>query len=71
MECASSIRSARENFLDFRFARHPQCPECNARRTMRAIYGLSATPYVEPWNHLTGYCVSDEKWTSSECRHTW
>jgi hypothetical protein len=60
-----------DNFLDFRFARHPQRPECHARRTKRAIYGLPATPYVEPWKHLGGYCVSDEKWTCSKCRHTW
>jgi hypothetical protein len=37
-----------DNFLGFRFARHPQCPECHAHRTMKAVYGLPATPYVEP-----------------------
>jgi hypothetical protein len=57
--------------LDFGFARHPQCPACRARRTMRAVYGLPATPYVAPWKHLSGCCVSDEKWICSKCRHTW
>jgi hypothetical protein len=59
------------NFLDFRFARHPRCPNCQVRCTMKAVYGMPATPYVEPWKHLRGCCVTDEKWTCSQCRHTW
>jgi hypothetical protein len=42
-----------------------------ARRTMKAIHGMPATPYVEPWKHLSGCCVTDEKWICSKCRHTW
>ena len=60
-----------DNFLEFRFARHPQCPKCHAGRTKQAVYGMPATPYVEPWKYLSGCCVSDEKWTCSKCRHTW
>ena len=60
-----------DNFLDFRFARHPQCPKCHAHRTMRAIYGLPVTPYVEPWQDLRGCCVTGEKWTCWKCQHTW
>jgi hypothetical protein len=60
-----------DNFLDFRFTRHPQCPKCHARRTMKAVYGMPVTPYVEPWKHHRGCCVTDEKWTCSQCRHTW
>jgi hypothetical protein len=60
-----------DSFLDFRFARHTQCPTCHARRTMRAIYGLPAAPYVEPWQDLRGCCVTEEKWTCSQCQHTW
>src|SRR4051812_4593238 len=33
--------------------------------------GLPATSYVEPWQHLRGCCVTEEKWTCSTCRHTW
>jgi hypothetical protein len=58
-----------DNFLDFRFARHPQCPNCHARRTMKAIYGMPATPYAEPWKYLSGCCVSDEKWTCEMQAH--
>ena len=62
------LRVLGENFLGFRFGRHPQC---HARRTKRAVYGLPATPYIEPWKHLSGRCVSDVKWTCSKCPHTW
>ena len=60
-----------DNFLEFRFARHPQCPKCHARRTRKTTYGMRATPNVLPWEHARGCCVSEEKWTCSKCRHTW
>src|SRR4051794_40422186 len=59
------------SFLDFRFARHPQCPECHARRTMKVIHDIPATLYVEPWQRFRRGCVTDEKWICSKCRHTW
>ena len=49
------------NFLDFRFARHPQCPECHVRRTMKAIDGLPGTRYVETWQHLRACRLTEEK----------
>jgi hypothetical protein len=60
-----------DNFLDFRFARHPQCPKCQARRTMKNLYGMPAAPYFEPWQHARGCCVTEEQWTCMRCRHTW
>jgi hypothetical protein len=60
-----------DNLLDFRFARHPQCPKCHARRTLKALYGLPVSPYVEPWKYLAGCCIADEQWTCSECGHRW
>ena len=69
--CTRCRDTMKDTFLDFRFARHPQCPKCHARRTTKAVYGMPATPYVEPWKHLRGCCVANEKWTCSTCRHTW
>jgi hypothetical protein len=69
--CTRCRNQIGDNFLEFRFARHPQCPMCHARRTRKAIYGLPATPFVEPWQHVRGCDVTDEKWTCSACRHSW
>ncbi|MEY2524269.1 MAG: hypothetical protein QOJ66_2834 [Ilumatobacteraceae bacterium] len=69
--CTRCCNEMGDNFLDFRFGRHPQCPMCHARRAMSAIYGLPAAPHVEPWQDLRGCCVTEEKWTCSKCQHTW
>jgi hypothetical protein len=69
--CKRCLNTMGDNFLDFRFARHPQCPKCDARRTLKAIYGLPVTPHVDPWQELRGCCVTDERWTCSKCRHAW
>jgi hypothetical protein len=60
-----------DNFLDFRFARHPQCPQCHGSRTMKAMFGVPVSLYVEPWRHLRRRSVSEEEWTCSECGHMW
>jgi uncharacterized CHY-type Zn-finger protein len=34
------------SFVDFRFAEHPQCPNCGGRRTQSISYGMPADPPI-------------------------
>ncbi|WP_081495039.1 alkylphosphonate transporter [Mycolicibacterium chubuense] len=56
----------------FRFAQHPQCPNCGGRRSKRIQYGMPADPESwEPWVSIGGCCVSPEKWECQLCEHQW
>ncbi|HOB49777.1 MAG TPA: hypothetical protein PKK01_10765 [Mycobacterium sp.] len=56
-------------FLDFRFSRHPRCPVCSARWTMRTMTsGFTDWRPREPWLRTTG-CCSLGKWQCGACGH--
>jgi hypothetical protein len=59
------------NLLDFRFAQHPACPECETQRTQRALFGMLASLDVPPWRDARGCCVTHDVWTCSGCMYTW
>jgi hypothetical protein len=65
---AASIWS---RMLDFRFAQHPMCPECGARQTQRALFGMISSCDIEPWLDTRGCCVTDDIWTCTACMHRW
>lgn len=58
------------NFLDFRFSRHPACPSCSARWSLRTTAGFAAEPPHQPWIRHTG-CCPDERWQCGACGHRW
>ncbi|KAA0087068.1 hypothetical protein CIW52_04215 [Mycolicibacterium sp. P9-64] len=59
-------------FVDFKFAIHPLCPECGARRTCATFYGMpSDHTNIPPWSHAGGCCPTPEKWYCGDCSHTW
>lgn len=59
-------------FVDFKFAQHPACPECGARRTRATFYGMPSDPSnIRPWAYAAGCCVRSEEWLCDECEHEW
>lgn len=60
------------SFVDFKFATHPQCPHCGARRTKAICYGMPAN-FREwgPWLLRGGCCPKDEDWYCDVCEHSW
>jgi hypothetical protein len=60
------------SFVDFRFAEHPQCPNCGGRRTQSISYGMPADPQSwGPWFTMGGCCVRDADWRCELCGHEW
>ena len=55
-------------FLDYRFSRHPRCPECSARWTLQTIAGLRSWIPKDPWLRHVG-CVPQENWQCGACGH--
>jgi hypothetical protein len=64
-------RGSFSSMLDFRFAQHPACPECETSRTQRALFGMLAVYDVPPWLDARGCCVTADIWTCSGCMYTW
>lgn len=59
-------------FLDYKFSRHPACPQCGGQQTQRALFGmLMFDVTVPPWRDTRGCCVTDDKWTCTLCMHRW
>ena len=59
-------------FVDFKFALHPPCPECDARRTRATFYGMpSDHTNIPPWSHAGGCCPTPEEWYCGDCSHKW
>lgn len=72
-DCQSAMRSGSfTSFVEFMFARHPQCPSCDGRRTQRGLFGLLPS-YVQPrpWEDVRGCCLTPDIWTCSLCGHQW
>lgn len=71
--CRDTMRdSGRDNFIEFRFAVHPQCPYCGGRRTQRIQYGMPADPWAwGPWLAIGGCCPKDDDWRCTLCDHEW
>jgi len=68
--CHDRMRNGRfGTFLDFRFRLHPQCPSCEAQRTLRTASGFGYIAY-EPWLHSNG-CTPKPKWLCGGCGHQW
>jgi hypothetical protein len=60
------------SFVAFKFALHPACPECGARRTRATFYGMPADHLnIPPWSVAGGCCPSDERWNCDACDHEW
>lgn len=60
------------SFVDFRFARNPQCPRCGGARSQNIAYGMPADPESwGPWLHIGGCCLKEEKWHCAQCDHQW
>ena len=59
------------SFLDFRFALHPRCPSCSARRSLSTMYGKPMGPVEEPWIAAMGCCVQPWEWLCGSCGHEW
>jgi hypothetical protein len=71
--CRDAMQAgAFQSFLDFKYFRHPQCPQCGRRRSKRMAFGMPVTPFDQPpWVDHRGCCVSDTRWVCSHCRHEW
>jgi hypothetical protein len=61
MRCASSLRTTTAGTGPAAVGSRDRAAERRDRRRLR-LAGVSATPYVEPCKHLSGCCVSNEKW---------
>lgn len=71
--CRDTMRdSGHDNFIEFRFAEHPQCPYCSGKRTQMIQYGMPTEPWAwGPWLAIGGCCPTDEKWRCTLCDHKW
>jgi hypothetical protein len=70
--CQNSMEAVgHRSLVDFRFAQHPECPRCGARRSQRARFGMLASFDIPPWMDARGCCVTADVWTCTQCRHTW
>ncbi|MCK0173881.1 hypothetical protein [Mycolicibacterium sp. F2034L] len=72
--CHNQMRGGgHTSFIEFRFATHPQCPRCGAKRTRRIQYGMPATgpDTWGPWLLMAGCCLEDEDWYCDVCEHRW
>jgi hypothetical protein len=59
-------------FMEFKFALHPSCSECGAKRTCKIFYGMPAESWnIPPWSHAGGCCLSSEEWSCGVCYHEW
>lgn len=60
------------NFVAFKFALNPPCPECAVRRTRATFYGMPSEHWnIEPWSYAGGCCPSPAQWCCGECYHRW
>lgn len=60
------------SFVAFRFAQHPECPNCGGRRTGSITYGMPVDPGSwGPWLYVGGCCPMDEKWRCGVCDYAW
>lgn len=60
------------NFLDYRFSRHPRCPQCGGKRTQTASFGMPVFRMDDlPWLDRRGCCVTTDVWTCGICSHQW
>lgn len=60
------------SFVEFRFAQHPECPQCGGGRTREIGYGMPANPEDwGPWSEMGGCVLKNEKWSCSFCDHRW
>ena len=58
--------------IDFKFSRHPECPQCAARRTQQIRYGMPANPWAwAPWLYIGGCCPKDLQWHCAVCEYEW
>jgi hypothetical protein len=59
-------------FVDFKFAGHPPCPQCGARRTRENFYGEPSEPWnIRPWQNAAGCCRRPQEWLCGVCDHQW
>ncbi|WP_235733202.1 hypothetical protein [Mycolicibacterium neoaurum] len=69
-ECRNSLQDS--SFLDFKFAQHPRCPQCEGQRTAAASFGMPVFPTMDlPWVDQRGCCVTPDDWTCRVCGHEW
>ncbi|MGV0794965.1 hypothetical protein [Mycolicibacterium sp. XJ1819] len=69
LNCQWAMR-AFDSFLDYRFFRHPVCPECGGRQTQAALFGLlDPSARIAPWRDARGCCVQEDIWTCTLCLH--
>jgi hypothetical protein len=47
------------------------CPECELRRTQRALFGMLCSFDIPPWRDARRCCVTAEIWTCTGCMYTW
>jgi hypothetical protein len=72
-ECDRRMRDDKfASFVAFKFAQHPECPNCGGARTQAICYGMPADPDSwGPWLDMGGCVLRDEKWHCGCCGHRW
>lgn len=61
-----------DTFLDYRFSRHPACPNCGGTQTQAAVFGmLGPFARIAPWDDARGCLVQEDVWTCTLCMHQW
>ena len=71
--CHTRMRDGNlRSMIDFKFSRHPECPQCAARRTQQIRYGMPANPWAwAPWLYIGGCCPKDLQWHCAVCEYEW